>query len=144
MYMEEGVFCSIWLNMHQPGEIKEKLEVDLTPNCHLSSFAWWPTSFCHAPVLSRMPANNKFGWKEIYCMFAQKAGWNLAALMYYRIMYGNIHLLWVNLWTVFMYCYTSICALLELWMHKSLYTVVNMGGGMGQGPATELTHLRLN
>ena len=31
-------------------------------------------------------------------------------------------------------------------MHKdcNLYTVVKVGGGTGQGPATEVTHLRLN
>ena len=43
-----------------------------------------------------------------------------------------------------MYCYTH--ALLELGIHKgcNLYTVVKVGGGMGQDPATEVTYLRLN
>ena len=27
---------------------------------------------------------------------------------------------------------------------SQLYTIVKVGGGMGQGPATEVTHLRLN
>ena len=41
----------------------------------------------------------------------------------------------VNLWVAFVYCYTR--ALLELGVHKgcNIYTVVEVEGGMGQGPA---------
>jgi len=40
----------------------------------------------------------------------------------------------------------TIHALFELWVHKgcNLYTVENVGGGIGQDPATEVTHLGLN
>ena len=58
---------------------------------------------------------------------------------------GNIHVLWVNLWAVFMYCCISI---MPNWNFEYTKTVFihccKVGGGMGQGPATEMTHLMLN
>ena len=40
----------------------------------------------------------------------------------------------------------TIHALIELWVHKAVvtYTVENVGGGIGQDPATEATYLGLN
>ena len=51
-----------------------------------------------------------------------------------------------SLWALFMYFYTSIHALLELWVHRSCNSTRGKSGRwyMGHCPATEVTHLGLN
>ena len=49
------------------------------------------------------------------------------------------HALRANVLAAIMYFYTSIHALLELWVVKAVHAVVKVG----QGPATEATHLGL-
>ena len=69
------------------------------------------------------------------CMFAPNKEWTLATFMYYWMNSGNIHI------------YISIHALLELWAQKECnypYTAVKVGGSVDQGPATEVTHPRVN
>ena len=68
----------------------------------------------------------------------QKGGGTQAIFMYY----------WM---TSFYYGLTTgqhshIVIFIPCWYTKdvTLYTVVKLGGGMGQGPPTEVTHLRLN
>ena len=50
----------------------------------------------------------------------------------------NIHALCANVWAVIIYFYTRIHAILELGI------ALQVGGSLGQGPATEITHLGLN
>ena len=54
--------------------------------------------------------------------------------MYYGLPLGNIH---VSL-------HKYIHVLLELRVHKRCNSTVKVGCGMGQGPASEVTHLKLN
>ena len=78
---------------------------------------------------------------EVACL-CQKGGGTLAIFMYYWMNSGNIHVLWA----AFMYCYRSIHVLLELWTHTQDVTLHcgRSGRWYGSGPATEVTHLRLN
>ena len=66
-----------------------------------------------------------------------------------------IHVLVGELWkysctagylmTAFTYCYINLCLIEELYVHKAVTLhCAKVEGGVAQGPATQVTHLRLN
>ena len=61
--------------------------------------------------------------------------------MYSWMNSDNIYAPKVNLWAVFMYFCATIHALFEYKGLHVTYTVENVGGCIGQDPATEVTHL---
>ena len=66
--------------------------------------------------------------------------------MYYWMNSENIHVLWVNLWVVFINSFVQLFMPYLNFEYTKVVTctVENIGNGIGQDPATEVTHLGLN
>ena len=79
-----------------------------------------------------------YNWNS-FCtfIFLPRRGWNFMFLGT-----PKYSCTWVNFWAVFMYFCANIHALLKVWIQKGC--VKNVGGGIGQDFATEVTHLGLN
>ena len=108
------------------------LELDKKWNlsCRLCSFGsrWWATCFCNGlKLLSYIPC--PLSKTRIHYVIACLCG----KVELYSCVIG-----WV--WNY----YRSIHTLLKPWVHQWCITVVKVGGGVGQRPATEKIHVRLN
>ena len=121
----------------------------------LSSSRYSLISFCHGlglhPLSSQgMQQNVNFVANEIHLVIAclcKKGGGTLTTYMYYWMNSGNIHVYGQPMDRIHVLLHISSYALSELWLHKRFISTrlfLKVGCGMGQGPATEVTHLRLN
>ena len=89
---------------------------------------------------SSILAKHELGNSFCNCIFCQKG----VELCPYSYVYNwmnteNIHTLWWTSW----WCLCNYSCLIE-YTKAVIYTVVKVGGGKGHGPATDVTHLRLN
>ena len=73
------------------------------------------------------------------CIFVPKRRWNSGYIHVLLDELSNSHAHWANLWAVTFY--TSIHPLLDEYRKAVTLLCGELGDGMGQGPASEVTHL---